>query len=258
MFELPSTLSHSSLQPGGSGHPQLPSSGSGHLQPSSGPPQPSSNGSRQTQPPLAEEGNPLLPLLLRRQQQQQSAEWDNSELMEAYREWGRAGGEGSRVRGGAGGGEGGQAGAHQVGNQVPPYRPPAWQQRVMEDITRNRAKFVAKVFGVPGNSDSGQSSDELSARRTRIREELSETSVPNPPPSNLTVGTAYSAFHEAFHEAIMTASSDSSSSEAQVPGGERKESTRHQKVPRISGMRQLKITQESRAAEVMFMSLCCL
>jgi len=263
MFEFSSTLSHSSLQPGRSGHPELPSSEIGHLQSSrNGPPQPSpsehpqplSVTSGRVQPPLAEGWNPLLPLLEQQQQQQQSAEADNSELLqwiqeqqERDRERGGAGGERRR----AGGEEGGRAGVHPVGDQGPPFRPPMWQQRVREAIGQQQAKFMAKFCRVPGNSDSGQSSDELSARRARIQKRLSETSVPSPPPSNLTVGTAYSQ----FHGPIMTASSDSSSSEAQVaPGSEKKKEMTPQKVPRISRMRQLRIDQETRAAEVMVMS----
>lgn len=263
MFEFSSTLSHSSLQPGGSGHPQLPSSEIGHLQSSrNGPPQPSpserpqplSVASGRVQPPLAEGWNPLLPLLEQQQQQQQSAEADNSELLqwiqeqqERDRERGGAGGE----RRGAGGEEGGRAGVHPVGDQGPPFQPPMWQQRVREAIGQQQAKFMAKFCRVPGSSDSGQSSDELSARRARIQKRLGEASVPSPPPSNLTVGTAYSQ----FHGAIMTASSDSSSSEAQVaPGSEKKKERTPQKVPRISRMRQLRIDQETRAAEAMVMS----
>ena len=121
-----------------------------------------------------------------------------------------------------------------------------WQQRCQEAMRRERSRFLARLAGVPGSTDSGMSSDEYSARRAGIRERQKESGVPSPA---VTIETPCSR----FQEGISTASSDSSSSELLVvPGSssERKESKRPpQKVPRISTDRRLRIDREQKERE---------
>ena len=183
--------------------------------------------------PHAEGGKSLIPLLIQQQEEQQREAEDNLrqylQQLPARREEESSQSEGSR----------GQAACSRALQQ-------AWQQRYFEAVSQERSRLVKRLVGVPGSTDSGQSSDEFSARRADLRERQRETGVPSPA---VTIETPCSQ----FQEGLTTASSDSSSCELlAVPdsSGERKESKRpSQKVPRISTDRRLRIDREQRERE---------
>ena len=183
--------------------------------------------------PRAEGGKSLIPLLIQQQEEQQREAEDNLrqhlQQLPARREEESSQSEGSR----------GQAACSRALQQ-------AWQQRYFEAVSRERSRLVKRLVGVPGSTDSGQSSDEFSARRADLWERQRETGVPSPA---VTIETPCSR----FQEGLTTASSDSSSCELlAVPdsSGERKESKRpSQKVPRISTDRRLRIDREQRERE---------
>ena len=135
----------------------------------------------------------------------------------------------------------------------PSYLPPhviAAIRRTHDDVKRIHQRRMARQFHVPGGTDSSQSSDEeLAKRRQRIQQQLKETpSVPNLPMSSL----AYSRHTAAGgdQEVIATASSDSSSSEAQVvPGGPQKELSM-QKVPKLSKIERRRQQEREKAERI--------
>ena len=183
--------------------------------------------------PHAEGGKALIPFLIQQQEERQREAEDNLrqilEQLPARREEESSQSEDSH----------GQAACSRAVQQ-------AWQQRYFEAVSRERSRLVKKLVGVPGSTDSGQSSDEFSARRADLRERQKETGVPSPA---VTIETPCSR----FQEGLTTASSDSSSCELlAVPdnSGEQKENKRPpQKVPRISTDRRLRIDREQRERE---------
>ncbi len=106
----------------------------------------------------------------------------------------------------------------------------------------------AKQSRVPGSTESSQSSDEFTIRRRRIRRELSETNVPEHPPSSL--ATVSRSEQRSYQEVARTTSSDGSSSDQGiVPTSERKVRTDLpvQKVPKLTSSQKRRIQLRSRS-----------